>query len=319
MARDPSAGHTLNLRGTGPCRDSTIQMRSLAGATAILTGANGGLGTHLTNALAAEGMHLLLVAYPGVGLSELQTAVQGHPGRTEILVADLRVAAERTRVIHIALEHFGAVDLLINNAGVEFSSVYHELTLDRVLEVLRVNLEAPMDLTRLAIPSMLKRKRGHIVNMSSLAGKSGPGYQEPYAATKAALSAFTQSLRNTYRGTGVSASAITPGFVEAGIYTRLRRQTGRDAPPFLGSCSPKRVCKALIRAVLHDVPEITLSRYPIGPVLALTALFPRLGEWITENTGVNDFFRQAARADTAEPAASLTPPPTGPHYPKNQP
>lgn len=290
--------------------DSPHHMRPLSGATAILTGANGGLGTHLTNALAAEGMHLLLVAYPGVGLAELQTAVQGYPGRTEILVADLRVAAERSRVINFALERFGAIDLLVNNAGVEFSSVYHELTLDRVLEVLRVNLEAPMDLTRLAIPTMLERRRGHIVNISSLAGKSGPGYQEPYAATKAALSAFTQSLRNTYRGTGVSASAITPGFVEAGIYTRLKRQTGRNAPPFLGSCTPERVCRTLIRAVINDVPEITLSRYPIGPVLALTALFPRLGEWITEHTGVNAFFHQAARAESAESADTLVRPST---------
>ncbi|MBL9175378.1 MAG: SDR family NAD(P)-dependent oxidoreductase [Verrucomicrobiales bacterium] len=280
-------------------------MRPLAGATAILTGANGGLGTHLTKALAAEGMHLLLVAFPGVGLAELRAAIQGFPGRSEILVADLRVAAERTRVIETALTYFGSIDLLINNAGVEFSSAYHELSLDRILEVLRVNLEAPMDLTRLVIPGMLDRKRGHIVNISSLAGKSGPGFQEPYAATKAALSAFTQSLRNTYRGTGVSASAVTPGFVEAGIYTRLKQQTGRNAPPFLGSCTPQRVCSAVVRAVLRDVPEITLSRYPIEPVLALTALFPRLGEWITERTGVNDFFRQAARAEMISDSVPL--------------
>ncbi|MCW5559040.1 MAG: SDR family NAD(P)-dependent oxidoreductase, partial [Verrucomicrobiae bacterium] len=156
-------------------------------------------------------------------------------------------------------------------------------------------LEAPMDLTRRILPLMLAQRRGHIVNISSLAGKSGPGFQEPYAATKAGLSAFTMSLRSTYRGSGVSASAITPGFVDAGMYTRLQRQAGRSAPLLLGSCPPEAVCRALLRALRKDTPEICLNSYPIRPILALTALFPRFGEWLTERIGVNDFFRQAAR------------------------
>lgn len=276
-------------------------MRTLAGATAILTGANGGLGTHLTRALAREGMNLLLVAYPGVGLAELKAAVQGGPARTEILVADLRLAEERTRVVEAAVGHFGSVELLVNNAGVEYSSAYHDLSWENIHEVISVNLEAPMALTRLVLPLMLQRGCGHIVNISSLAGKSGPAFQEPYVATKAALSAFTLSLRSSYRGSGVSASAVTPGFVEAGIYTRLKQQTGRAAPALLGSCTPEAVCDAVFRAIRRDLPEIILNPYPIRPILALTALFPRLGEWITHRTGVNDFFRLAAAAQPATP------------------
>jgi len=276
-------------------------LKTLAGATAIVTGANGGLGTHLTRTLARERMNLLLVAFPGVGLEELREAVRGAALRAEILVADLRVAEERARVVSTAATEFGGVDLLVNNAGVEFSSAFHELSLERLNEVLRVNLEAPMDLTRRLLPQMLARRRGHIVNISSLAGKSGPGFQEPYAATKAGLSAFTLSLRSTYRGSGVSASAITPGFVEAGIYTRLKRQTGRSAPALLGSCPPEAVCRALLRAIRKDTPEILLNSYPIRPVLALTALFPSFGEWLTERIGVNEFFRRAAQTPPEPP------------------
>ncbi len=286
-------------------------MTALAGATAILTGANGGLGTHLSAALAREGMNLLLVAYPGVGLEEVQASIRHATARVEILVADLRDAGERMRVVEVAVAHFGGVDLLVNNAGVEFSSAYHELSLEQIREVLTVNLEAPMALTRLVLPLMLRRGRGHIVNMSSLAGKSGPAFQEPYVATKAGLSAFTLSLRSTYRGTGVSASVITPGFVEAGIYARLKQQTGRAAPALLGACRPEKVCRALVRAVREDRSEVLVTPYPMRPVIALSMLFPRLGEWITRQTGVNDFFRQAAQAQAAR-APSAGPPPSTP-------
>jgi len=280
---------------------------TLAGATAILTGANGGIGTHLTAALAKEGMNLLLVAFPGVGLEVLQDSVRRWVPRTEILIADLRIPEERVRVVATAVELFGGVDLLINNAGMEFSSAYHDLSWESIHDVLSVNLEAPMALTPLVLPLMLQRGRGHVVNMSSLAGKSGPGFQEPYVASKAGLSAFTMALRSTYRGTGVSASAIAPGFVEAGIYARLKRQTGRSAPAFLRSCPPEKVCQAVLRAIRTDAAEIIVSRYPMRPILALTMLFPRFGEWITEQTGANEFFRQAARARQAQLMGNSTP------------
>jgi short-subunit dehydrogenase len=191
----------------------------------------------------------------------------------------------------------GPIDILVNGAGVEFNSAYHELSEGQIGEVLSVNLEAPMILSRLVLPEMLERRQGHIVNISSLAGKSGPAFQEPYAATKAGLVALTQSLRATYRGTGVSASVIVPAFVEAGIYARLKAKSGCAAPALLTGCSPEQVAQAVLRSIEGDVPEIIVSRYPIRPVLALSVLSPRLGGWITARMGVNDFFRRAAEAE----------------------
>ena len=167
---------------------------------------------------------------------------------------------------------------------------------DNIREVVAVNLEAPMILTRLFLPGMLQRQRGHIVNISSLAAKSGPAFQEPYAATKAALLAFTSSLRATYRGTGVSASAIVPGFVEAGIYTKLKAQSGMAAPLWLGVSPPEKVAAAVIRAVERDLPEVIVNPIPVRPLLAFTALFPRVGEWLSGQIGANDFFRRVVEA-----------------------
>ncbi len=153
-----------------------------------------------------------------------------------------------------------------------------------------------MILSRLVLPEMLERKRGHIVNISSLAGKSGPAYQEPYAATKAALVAFTSSLRATYRNTGVSASVIIPGFVEAGIYANLKAKAGCSAPALMGTSKPETVARAVIRAIERDRPEIIVNPLPIRPLLAFIALFPRAGEWMSNRTGANEFFRKVVEA-----------------------
>jgi NAD(P)-dependent dehydrogenase (short-subunit alcohol dehydrogenase family) len=277
-------------------------MKDLAGRTAVVTGASGGLGGYLVDALADAGMNLLLVAFPGGGLAEVTAAARRRGVRAACEVLDVRDPAQRVRLVETAEREWGGVDLLVNNAGVEFSAVYHSLAEGQVREVLAVNLEAPLLLARLVLPGMVARGRGHIVSISSLAGKSGPAYQEPYAATKAGLTSFTASLRATYRGTGVSASVVCPGFVEAGIYTRLKALTGRPAPWPLAACPPQRVGTALVRAVRRDLPEVLVTRYPMRPVLALAVLSPRLGEWLTRAMGVHEFFRSAAAASASPPS-----------------
>ena len=153
-----------------------------------------------------------------------------------------------------------------------------------------------MVMARLVLPDMLQRGRGHIVNISSLAGKAGPAFQEPYAATKAGLIAFTFSLRASYRRAGVSASVIVPGFVEAGIYAKLKEKSGCSAPPLLGTSSPEAVAQAVLRSVRRDVPEIVVNPIPVRPLLALTTMFPSLGEWLLGQTGGHEFFRDVVDA-----------------------
>jgi short-subunit dehydrogenase len=250
----------------------------------------------MAKAFAELGTHLMLVAYPGVGLEELRRTVEQKGVRAIALAADLRDPEQRRLVMEKTLAEFGSVDILVNNAGVEFTSRYHELAEATLLDILHVNLEAPMVLTHMLLPHLLKRKAGFIVNMSSLAGKCGPACQEPYAASKAGLVAFTSSLRATYRGSGVSASVICPGFVEAGIYTRLKETTGCVAPPLLGTSKPETVVRAVIRSIEKDLPEVIISRNPFRPLLGFIALFPSAGEWVLRQTGAHDFFVKVAEA-----------------------
>jgi short-subunit dehydrogenase len=272
-------------------------MKILARQTVLLTGASGGLGTYMAKAFAQRKVKLALVACPGIDLDGLRKSISDAGAEAVALTSDLRDPAQRHEMLTAVRNQLGPIDILVNNAGVEFNSAYHELSEGQIGEVLSVNLEAPMILSRLVLPEMIERRHGHIVNISSLAGKSGPAFQEPYAATKAGLVAFTQSLRATYRGSGVSASVIVPAFVEAGIYARLKAKSGCAAPALLSGCSPEQVARAVLRSIEGDVPEIIVSRYPIRPVLALSALSPRLGDWITTRIGVNDFFRRAVAVE----------------------
>ncbi len=271
-------------------------MKILSGQTVMITGASGGLGIHITQAFAERGVKLGLVAFPGADLEGLGERARKLSGQVLVISSDLREPSQRREVVDRVRKELGPVDILVNNAGVEFTAPYHELSEENILDVISVNLTAAMVLSRLVLPDMLKRGSGHIVNISSLAGKASPALQEPYAATKAGLVGFTFSLRATYRGQGVSASAIVPGFVEAGIYAKLRERSGCSAPILLGTSPPQKVARAVLGAIEGDRGEVIVNPLPVRPLLALTALCPSLGEWAIAKTGGHDFFRKVYAA-----------------------
>jgi short-subunit dehydrogenase len=245
----------------------------------------------MAEAFAGKGVKLALVAYPGAELDELRQDLERRGIKALALHSDLRDPEQRRQIVERVRRDLGEVEILINNAGVEFTARYHELPEESICEIIGVNLEAAMIMSRLVLPNMLRVRRGHIVNISSLAGKASPAFQEPYAASKAGLIGFTSSLRASYRGSGVSASVIVPGFVEAGIYEKLKRTSGCSAPALLGTSSPQLVARAVLRSVEKDLPEVIVNPVPVRPLLMLAALCPSLGEWAIRQTGGHDFFR----------------------------
>lgn len=283
-------------------------MKIIEGQTVLITGASGGLGTYLTKAFAGLGARLGLVAYPGEELEKLRQTVAESGIKAVAIPSDLRESSQRRLAVDLVTRELGGIDILINNAGVEFTLPYDELSEENICDVLSVNLEASMIMTRLVLPRMLELKRGHIVNISSLAGRCGPAFQEPYSATKAGLIAFTSSLRATYRHFGVSASVITPGFVETGIYANLKERSGCSAPALFGTSSPETVVRAVLRAIERDIPEIIINPIPVRPLLMLNLVCPSLGEWVTEKLGANKFFGRVVEAQrrVAKPAPRQT-------------
>jgi len=188
----------------------------------------------------------------------------------------------------------GPIDILINNAGMEWLSQYTNLSPDFIETMIQTNLVGPLILSRLVLPEMLERGRGHIVMMSSLGGKKGSPYTATYAATKAGLNEWTAGMREELRGTGVSASVICPGFISAaGMFAEY----GKRAPRIAGESTPEQVAAAVIRAIRDDVGEIIVNPGPTWLMMVTNAVSPTALTWVLRNVGLYDFYREQARAN----------------------
>ena len=188
-------------------------MKELRGRNALVTGAGGGLGGYIARALAVEGANLALTDLPEASVDGLSAELRTRGVRVEHAPADLTDRDERRRLVAWAEDALGPIDVLVNNAGVEFGGPFVETEPEALELTVAVNLLAVMDMTRLVVPGMLDRRRGHVVNMASLAGKLAPPQLASYAATKHGVVGFTNAMRAELADEPVSASAICPGFV----------------------------------------------------------------------------------------------------------
>jgi short-subunit dehydrogenase len=173
-------------------------MEDLLGRTALVTGASGGIGTHIARALARAGMNVVVSGRREDALAAVAAELRGLGVRSEAVPANLFDLSQTEELIDRSEAALGPLDVLVNNAGVESAAAFTEYTREELTSMVDLNLTAPLSLTHRVVPGMLERGRGHVVFIASVAGKLGPAYQEPYAATKAGLIGRTQSLRAEY-------------------------------------------------------------------------------------------------------------------------
>jgi short-subunit dehydrogenase len=270
-------------------------MEDLRGANALLTGAAGGLGGHIARALARRGVRIAGSGRRIEPLERLCRDLRRNGTVAEPVIADLSDREQTLGLVERAEAIVGPLDLLISNAALEPPGAYTAFTDAELLEVAQVNLVAPMLLTRHALPGMLARGRGHVVMISSLAGRGGNAFNVPYATTKAGLVGCARSLRAELEGTPVSASVICPGFIARdGMYVDIQREFGVDAPVALRAVDPDRVADAVLRAITDDRPDMLITGWPMRPLLAIQELAPRVAERLVVATGAPTFFRTVA-------------------------
>ena len=190
----------------------------------------------------------------------------------------------------------GPIDVLVNNAGVESVGAFPSYTREELTSMVDVNLTAPLLLTHRVTPGMLERGRGHVVFIASVAGKIGPAFNEPYAATKAGLIGLSQSLRAEYLEAPVGFSVVCPGFVAGeGMYARMA-QDGHRSNRMMGETTTEKIADAVLRAIHKDRAEIIETGAPIRPMLALAQLAPGLVERVAPRFGITNLFRGVAAA-----------------------
>ncbi|MDP8956225.1 MAG: SDR family NAD(P)-dependent oxidoreductase [Actinomycetota bacterium] len=225
----------------------------LAGRVALVTGASSGIGHALAVALARREVQVKATGRDDDALERLSSSTGA-----EALSADLRDSDAVERVSTWARP----VDILVNNAGLGWAGSFGQMTPHDIEELIRVNLTAAVRLTRTLLPEMIDRGVGRVVNVSSIAGHVGVGHEAVYTATKAALIAFSDSLRYELAGTGVGVTVVSPGVVDTPFFARAGRRYTRSFPKMI---KPERVASAIVRALERDAPEIFVPGWMVLP------------------------------------------------------
>lgn len=251
---------------------------------ALVTGASSGIGRAIAVRLAAEGTDLVLVARRGDLLETLAEELRATgPVTVEVLVADLTDSADLATV-EKRLRSDPPVDLLVNNAGLGAQGRFADIGLEWQERQILLNVVAPVRLTHVALEGMLERRRGGVLNVSSIAGTQPLPNVATYAATKAYLSSFSHSLHEEVRHSGVAVTALLPGFTRTEFHDAAGMS--RSIVPGMAWMSADVVAAAGLRAVARGraqcVPGLgyrilsavsrltpwTLSRRVVGSIMA---------------------------------------------------
>ncbi len=244
----------------------------IAGKRALLTGATGGIGRAIAVALAERGASLVLSSRKPEELEALAASLPG--GGHSVVVADLAEPGAAGRLAADATAG-GEIDLLVANAGLPGSGRLSDFSAEQVARALRVNLESPMTLAHALLPAMVDRRGGHLLFVSSLAGKAASPRASIYNATKFGLRGFALALREDLAGdgSGVGVSVVLPGFIrDAGMFA----ESGARVPPGVGTSTPAEVAAGVVRAIEQDKAEVSVAPLQQRLLVGFAHIFPRL-------------------------------------------
>jgi short-subunit dehydrogenase len=239
---------------------------------ALVTGASAGIGREFCEQLAARGHDLLLVARDRARLEALGVELGARHGiAVEALPADLSREDDMLRVA----DRIGRAEptLLVNNAGFGTTGTLARTDPERQVEMVRLHTLAPVRLTLAALPSLVRRNAGGVINVSSVAGFAVTPESVTYGATKAFLTAWTEGLAAELRESGVRVQALCPGFTHSEFHQRMGTRSGR-APEFMW-LSARQVVTASLRALNRNGPVVCIPGWHYRLVVAALRILPR--------------------------------------------
>ena len=235
------------------------RVASWQGLRAFVTGASSGIGRGLALRLAERGVRVALVARRADALERLAAEIAGAGGEALALPCDLADTRAVEHAAAHALEKFGGVDLLVNNAGYGGHHRLLEWSLDDIENMMRVNYLGAVACTKALLPQMIERGRGWIVFMSSIAGKIGMPDETAYSATKFAMAGLAEGLGIEVEDAGVHVLTVCPGAVRTPFFRAADLE--RMAPAARGSMiEPEVVVEATLDALARGRREITVPR-----------------------------------------------------------
>lgn len=250
----------------------------LAGKRLLLSGATGGLGRAIALELAGRGASLVLSSRKGDELEGLARSLPGGADLHLTAVADLSEPGAPEELV----ERGGDLDGLIANAGLPGVGAIERVSAEELTRTLRVNLEAPMLMARELAPSLIEKRDGHLVFVSSLNGKVGTPRTAVYCATKFGMRGFALALREDLLPKGIGVSTVLPGFIrEAGMF----HDSGVSPPPGLGTTSPKKVGEAVVTAITRNRSEVEPATLRLRIASGIAYRHPELAARIQRRGG----------------------------------
>lgn len=238
-------------------------MTNLTGKAILITGANGGFGQAMIRQFLQKGAQLILTDLEKAPLVNTAEAIERTTANSQgkilgCIASNLATAEGAQALYEASLTLSPYIDVLVNNAGIAFSGFFHDIPQEKWETLMQVNILAPMRLIHAVLPQMVERKSGHIVNISSVAGLTGPSRLNSYAASKFALRGLSESLHHEYRRMGVRITAVYPFFARTPIL---------DSPQFGGERQeiPDRVLytpEFVVSKTIQGIEKNKLHVYP---------------------------------------------------------
>lgn len=244
-------------------------IEDLDGKVAVVTGASSGIGEATAKSLSEEGADVVLAARREEELRELADQIETEGGDTLVVPTDVTDEADIQELVDRTVEEFDRLDVLVNNAGVMLLEEVEDADPDNFQQMVDVNLSGLMKLTRAALPIMQDQGSGHVVNISSVAGrKSFPG-SSAYSATKFGVNGFSEGLRQEVTGEDdIRITLIEPGFVDTELAEHIpdeniQEQT-KQTLETMDALTPQDVARSITYAV-GQPPHVDVNELLIRP------------------------------------------------------
>ena len=251
--------------------------RELAGMRVLVTGASQGIGRALAVAAAKRGCRVIATARSADLLNELSAEVKATGGTIATVAGDITNPSDRQRMVEAAKEHFGGLDVLINNAGIGATGHFMETKPETLRQIFETNYFALCEMIRVFLPVLKQGNKPAIVNISSVVGRRALPARGLYSASKFAVAGFSEAIRAELAKDGIDVVVVNPGLTQTNFSKNLLENTARISMEHQRGMTSEQVAEATLNAVAAGRHEVTLTFK--GKLLVLVA---RFAPWVVD-------------------------------------
>ncbi|HVK18509.1 MAG TPA: SDR family oxidoreductase [Fimbriiglobus sp.] len=251
--------------------------RELAGMRVLVTGASQGIGRALAIAAAKRGCKVIATARSADLLNELAAEVKAANGTIATVAGDITSPTDRQKMVNAATEHFGGLDVLINNAGIGATGHFMDSKPETLRQIFETNYFALCEMIRVSLPVLKQGNKPAIVNISSVVGRRALPARGLYSASKFAVAGFSEAIRAELAKDGIDVVVVNPGLTQTNFSKNLLENKAKISMEHQRGMTSEQVAEATLNAVAAGRNEVTLTFK--GKLLVLVA---RFAPWVVD-------------------------------------